>query len=180
MRRIRQLVVSSFVAVSAFAAAPAVSAAATSTCKGADAVPSSTGAKQATHATLCLLNEQRRAKGLRPLRLDGKLNRAARGHARDMVAKRYFAHESRNGATFAARIKDTGWTRSRRSYTMGENIGWGSGDLATPRAMVEGWMNSAGHRANILARSFRYVGIGIASSTPEGGSGATYATDFGG
>jgi uncharacterized protein YkwD len=53
-----------------------------------------------------------------------------------MVAQHYFAHDSRNGASFADRIKRTGWTRSRRSYTIGENIGWGGGSLATPRAMV--------------------------------------------
>ena len=41
-------------------------------------------------------------------------------------------------------------------------------------------MNSAGHRANILSRSFRLVGIGIANGTPTGDAGATYATDFGG
>lgn len=176
MRRIRQLVASSVIAVSACVAAPVAAEAAS--CKGADSVPSAT--TQETHATLCLLNEQRRAHGLRPLRLDGKLGRAARAHAEDMVAKRYFAHESKSGATFATRIKRTGWTKSRRSYTMGENIAWGGGSLATPRAIVRSWMNSAGHRANILARDFRFIGIGIAAATPEGGAGGTYATDFGG
>ena len=97
-----------------------------------------------------------------------------------MVTEHFFAHTSRNGATFAARIKRTGWTRSRRSYTIGENIGWGGGSLATPRSMVSAWMHSAGHRANILARSFRMIGIGVANGVPTGGDGATYATDFGG
>ena len=53
-----------------------------------------------------------------------------------MVAKRYFAHDSKSGATFLTRIKRTGWTRSRRSWTVGENIGYGTGSYATPRAMV--------------------------------------------
>ncbi|MBE2316167.1 CAP domain-containing protein [Solirubrobacter sp. CPCC 204708] len=174
MRRFRQVVVSSAVAVFAFAAAPAASNAAT--CSGAD----STATKPAVRATLCLLNAERRAAGLRPLRLDGKLNRAARGHSRDMVAQRYFAHESRNGAGFDDRIKRTGWTKSRRSYTMGENIAWGGGHLATPRSIVRSWMNSAGHKANILARDFRFIGIGVANGAPTGGSGATYTTTFGG
>jgi uncharacterized protein YkwD len=134
----------------------------------------------AKRATLCLLNQQRRSHGLRAFKLDGKLSRAAAGHARDMVAQRYFNHTSRNGASFSTRIKRTGWTRARRSYTIGENIGWGGGSLATPRAMVRAWMGSAGHRANILTRSFRMIGIGIATSAPDGGAGATYATDFGG
>ena len=97
-----------------------------------------------------------------------------------MVAKQYFDHDSKSGAGFDDRIKRTGWTKSRRSYTMGENIGWGGGELSTPRAMVRGWMNSSGHKANILSRQFRYIGIGIANGAPTGGSGATYATDFGG
>ncbi len=178
MRRVCQLAVSSLIAVTAVAAAPAMANAAG--CAGADRTPAQLGKRDATRATLCLLNRERAASGLRRLRLDGKLGRAAQGHARDMVAKHYFAHNSRSGASFSTRIKRTGWTRSRRSWTVGENIAWGSGSLSTPRAIVRGWMNSAGHRANILSRSFRLIGIGIAKGAPTGGSGATYATDFGG
>jgi uncharacterized protein YkwD len=176
MSRVRRLVVSSVVALSAFAAAPAISEAAS--CKGADIEASAS--KPSARATLCLLNAERRANGLRPLKLDTKLTRAAVGHSRDMVAKHYFAHESRNGADFDDRIKRTGWTKSRRSYTMGENIAWGGGHLSTPRSIVRSWMNSSGHKANILARGFRYIGIGIAKGAPTGGSGATYTTTFGG
>jgi uncharacterized protein YkwD len=175
MRRIRQLVCSSLLAVTAVGAAPAMAQA----CSGADSTPAQLGSK-ASRVTLCLLNRERAAHGVRALRADGKLARAARGHARDMVAQRYFSHDSRNGASFSTRIKRSGWTRARRSYTMGENIGWGGGSLSTPRAMVQAWMNSSGHRANILSSSFDEIGIGIANGAPTGGSGATYATDFGG
>jgi uncharacterized protein YkwD len=130
--------------------------------------------------TLCLLNKERASRGLSKLRADSRLRRAADGHAGEMVAKHYFDHNSKSGATFVTRIKRTGWTRSRRSWTVGENIGYGSGSYATPRAMVRGWMNSSGHRANILRRQFRMIGIGVANGAPTGGSGATYATDFGG
>src|SRR3954471_12695734 len=177
MGRIRQLAVSSLLAVSALVAAPA---AAHAGCSGADRAPAALGAKTANHVTLCLLNQQRRAHGLRALKLDSKLGRAAGGHAHDMVNRHFFAHNSLNGASFSSRIKRTGWTRARRSWTVAENIGWGGGTLATPRAMVSAWMHSAGHRANILSRSFRMIGIGIANGVPTGGSGATYATDFGG
>jgi len=178
MRRTRQLACSSLLALTAFGAAPAMADAAG--CSGADRSPAKLGRSGASRVTLCLLNRERAAHGVRPLHLDGKLSRAARGHARDMVAKHYFAHDSRSGASFSTRIKRTGWTRARRSWTVGENIGWGGGALATPRAMVRAWMNSAGHRANILSRSFRLIGIGIAKGAPTGGGGATYATDFGG
>ena len=173
MRRIAQLAVSSLLVASAALAAPAGAGAAG--CSGANSL-----GPNATHATLCLLNAQRRAHGLRALHLDGRLSRAAAGHANDMVAQHYFGHNSRSGASFGVRIKRTGWTRARRSYTIGENIGWGGGDFATPRAMVNAWMHSSGHRANILARQFRMIGIGIANGAPTGGDGATYATDFGG
>jgi uncharacterized protein YkwD len=176
MRRIRTLVVSSALVVTALAAVPAVSAA--SSCTGADTVPSAT--THEAQATLCLLNQQRRAHGLRALRMDTKLGKAARGHAEDMVAKRYFDHDSKSGASFEARIKRTGWTKARRSYIVGENLAWGGGHLATPREIVKSWMNSPGHRSNILAREFRMIGIGIANGAPTGGAGATYATDFGG
>ena len=135
MRRIRQLVCSSLLAVTAVGAAPAIANAAS--CSGADSSPAQLGSSKANRATLCLLNRERRAHGLRALRSNSKLARAARGHARDMVAQRYFSHDSRNGASFSTRIKRTGWTRSRRSYTMGENIGWGGGSLSTPRSMVQ-------------------------------------------
>jgi uncharacterized protein YkwD len=176
MCRLRKLACSSLLALFAAGAAPAAADA----CSGANSSPAELGPGAAKRATLCLLNRERAAHGLRRLRMDSKLARAAIGHARDMVANRYFAHDSRSGASFSARIKRTGWTRSRRSWTVGENIGWGGGSLASPAAMVEGWMASAGHRANILSGSFHLIGIGIANGTPVGSSGATYATDFGG
>jgi uncharacterized protein YkwD len=177
MRRIAQrLAVTSLLALAGAAATPSIAAA----CSGADNSPSTLGETRTARATLCLLNAERAARGLRKLRPDARLRRAADRHAGDMVARRYFAHESKSGASFVTRIKRTGWTRSRRSWRVGENIGYGSGALATPRAMVRGWMNSAGHRQNILARQFRLIGVGVAGGSPTGGGGTTYATDFGG
>jgi uncharacterized protein YkwD len=179
MRRTAQrLAASSLLVLAATAGAPAVASA--KGCSGADADPASLGQAATARITLCLLNRERASHGLRRLRADAKLRRAADGHAGDMVAKHYFDHTSKSGASFVTRIKRTGWTKSRRSWTVGENIGYGSGSLATPREMVKGWMHSSGHRANILARSFKMIGIGVANGAPTGGSGATYATDFGG
>jgi uncharacterized protein YkwD len=175
-RRLRRFVVVPVIAT-ACAAAPAAASAA---CSGADTAPAKLGEAGVRQATLCLLNQQRAAHGLRPLRADRKLARAALRHSKDMVAHRYFAHESRSGAPFTARIARTGWTRSRRHYILGENIGWGSGSLATPRSMVQGWMQSAPHRANILDGRFHMIGVGVAFGAPAGGGGATYSTDFGG
>jgi uncharacterized protein YkwD len=162
------------------AALIAPSAASAANCQGADVAPALLGAN-ANHVTLCLLNNERRAHGLHPFKMDGRLSSAAAGHSSDMVAHRYFDHDSRDGQDFSSRIRHSGWMRGRRSWTVGENIGFGSGSQATPRAMVSAWMHSAGHRANILTRQFRQIGIGIALGDPSGDAdGATYSTDFGG
>jgi uncharacterized protein YkwD len=178
MRRTQRFAVTSLLALTAAVAAPSVAGAAT--CSGADRSPAELGQSATIQTTLCLLNNERASRGLSKLRADSKLRRAADGHADDMVAKHYFDHDSKSGATFVTRIKRTGWTRSRRSWTVGENIGYGSGSYATPASMVQGWMKSTGHRENILARQFRMIGIGVANGAPMGGNGATYATDFGG
>jgi uncharacterized protein YkwD len=174
-RRLRRLVA---VPMLLAAIAPASASAA---CTGAGSSPGKLGEAGVRRATLCLLNQQRAAHGLGRLSADRRLAAAALGHSKDMVAHRYFAHESRSGAPFTARIAATGWTRARRHYVVGENIGWASGYLASPRAMVQGWMHSAPHRANILEPRYRVVGIGVAFGVPVAGrGGATYSTDFGG
>ncbi len=155
------------------AIAPA-SASAASPCDDADGTLEQLGLPAARAATLCLLNRERGSRGLDALRASSKLASAAQGHAADMVDRRYFAH-----GDYGARIAHTGWGRRRRTYTIGENLGFGSGGGATPRAIVAAWMESAGHRANILQRRFHAIGVGIASGTPDGDAGATYSTDFG-
>jgi uncharacterized protein YkwD len=135
--------------------------------------------RRARSATLCLLNRVRARHGLSPFRLNPKLSHAARRHSRDMVRHRYFAHDSRNGRSPFDRMRATHYVPRSASWWLGENIGWGSGSLAQPAAMVRGWMHSPPHRSNILSRHFRDVGIGIAPGAPVGGGGATYTTDFG-
>jgi uncharacterized protein YkwD len=72
---------------------------------------------------------------------------------------------------------------SRIGYVIGENIAWGTLGLATPKAIVEAWMASPGHRANILDASYRDTGIGVVAAVPdsmgEGQDGAIYTQDFG-
>jgi uncharacterized protein YkwD len=139
--------------------------------------------KEARLATLCLLNRARADAGLRPLRLNGRLSYAARRHSHDMVARRYFAHDSLNGATPFQRMRATHYVPRNASWWLGENIGWGTGSLAQPAALVRAWMHSPMHRANILNPHFREIGIGIAVGAPSrafaGQAAATYTTDFG-
>ena len=158
-------------------AAPAASA--TDICEGADASARSATKRVSVRATLCLLNAERARHHLRPLRQNRRLSGAARRHSRAMVSKAFFSHTSLDGTTFLDRIKATGYLSGARSWHVGENIAYGSGSLSTPRSISHAWMNSAGHRANILSSVFRSIGIGIASGTPGGSGGATYTTDFG-
>jgi uncharacterized protein YkwD len=142
----------------------------------ANPAPANLGALSAS--ILCLLNAERGAKGLPALHSNGKLRGAAKAWANRMVAGRFFAHEA-GSSTVTSRIKKTGYIRG--SWSIGENIAWGSGALATPQAIVNGWMHSPGHRANILHGAFKDIGIGIKIGAPGQGlsGGATYVTDFG-
>jgi uncharacterized protein YkwD len=147
-------------------------------CASAHAHPAQVSKSLARHATLCLINRQRARHGLRPLRLDPRLNKASTLHSRNMVRQNYFDH-----GNFVARILRASYLRGARSWAVGENIAWGTGPLATPAQIVRGWMNSPGHRSNILNPRFRDIGVGIADGAPgagrAAGSGATYTTDFG-
>lgn len=186
MRRLRFLlpaIATACVLVIAPTAANADTAAATSAaaraCPGANLTPSVAHAAQVRRATLCLLNRQRFQHGLRGLRLHRSLTNAATKYARLMVHQRFFAHVSPTGSTMAQRIKRTRYLRHTRAWSLGENLAWGAGTSSTPAQIVNAWMHSPGHRANILNGSYREIGIGIALGAPTGGSGATYVNEFG-
>ena len=133
-------------------------------------------------STICLLNKQRARRGLRKLRLDRRLSRAARSHSLDMVRRNYFSHVSRSGSDIVDRLNRTGYMRGARAWTVGENLAWGSGTRSTPSEIMEAWMSSPGHKANILQRRFREIGIGVVFAAPRNVGGlpaATYTTTFG-
>jgi len=127
---------------------------------------------------LCLHNRERAARDLPRLRAQRQLRTAAEAHAADMVELGFFSHDDPDGDDFAARILGTGYARDAR-WSLGENIAYASGGAETPAEIHRMWMASPGHRANILQRRFREIGIGIALGAPSGGDGATYAADFG-
>jgi uncharacterized protein YkwD len=148
-------------------------------CQGADLVPAADNLAAAGQATLCLLNEKRAANGLAALTENARLTSASVGYSRRMVDQAFFAHESPDGGTLVDRLTSAGY-RLDDAWVVGENLGWGQGALATPRSMVEAWMGSPGHRANLLSADYAEVGLGLAIGTPADRSwGATYTTDFG-
>jgi uncharacterized protein YkwD len=154
-------------------------ASAAGACTAANATASKASKRALVRATLCVLNAERSRHRLRPLRLNHRLSTAAQRHSRSMARKRFFSHTSLSGASFVDRIRSTGYLSGAHSWTVGENIAYGSGSRSTPRSIGRAWMNSPPHRANVLSTSYSSIGIGIASGTPVGGGGGTYTTDFG-
>jgi uncharacterized protein YkwD len=157
-----------------------VARAADAPCANQDLAPTSQNLDLIRAAILCLHNQIRSAHGLPLLKENVKLRKAAAGHSSEMVADGYFDHTTPSGDTFVDRVFASGYVRRTDGWALGENLAWGTGDLATPAGVMNAWMNSAGHKANILKRSYREVGIGIRLGVPSDDSvGATYTTDFG-
>jgi uncharacterized protein YkwD len=100
-----------------------------------------------------------------------------------MVRDNFFDHVAPGGSTMLGRVRASSYLRGTRSWALGENLAWGTGELATPARTVDAWMRSEGHRRNILDRSFREIGIGVSVGAPVDVSAAlpaaTYATEFG-
>jgi uncharacterized protein YkwD len=156
------------------ASSPALARGAQS-CAGAYTAPAVTPTAKVSAATLCLINHERVARRLRALRPHGALNLAANRHSTDMAIRNYFAHNTMGGGAFTSRIMAARYVRPNLRWSVGENLAWGTGHLSTPAAIVEAWMRSPGHRANILSGTYAEIGIGIATS----GAKTIYTTDFG-
>ncbi|MFE9768177.1 CAP domain-containing protein [Streptomyces sp. NPDC005808] len=116
---------------------------------------------------LALTNAERTATGLRPLSVDPLLTNAAQAHSDDMVARAFYSHTSPDGTQPWDRAAAAGSARR----TIGENIACGQ---RSPAEVVLGWMNSPGHRANILKPAFTHIGTGLAG----GGRMGTYWTQL--
>src|SRR5215469_5330669 len=120
-----------------------------------------------------LVNRERAKAGVAALKLSGRLAVAARGHSYDMALRRYFSHDSADGVSPEQRLRGSGI-----EYTeMGENIY--TEDLPNPALLpqraVAGWMNSPGHRKNMLSPRFDETGVGMARAA----DGSAYVTqDF--
>ena len=107
-----------------------------------------------------MINKQGTNNGLSALKIDSEVQRVARIKAKDMVDNNYFAHESPTYGTPFQMLKSF-----KISYkTAGENIAGNSSNSGA----VNAWMNSSGHKANILNSSFNYTGIGVVKSSKYG------------
>jgi uncharacterized protein YkwD len=107
-------------------------------------------------------NTERAAAGLAPLTVDAQLSAAAQSHSQDQANRGVMTHTGSNGSSVADRVTAAGYVWS----SVGENVAYG---YRTSSSVMDGWMGSPGHRANILTPSFTQIGMGIArtaSGTP--------------
>jgi uncharacterized protein YkwD len=127
---------------------------------------------QRERSLLSVVNEVRVNHGLRPLRVDPALARVARSYTATMIRTDVFTHGDMYG-----RLVQSG----ARGPMYGENLAWGTGAYASARHVVRGWMESPGHRANLLRPGWKRIGLGALKGNFLGYSGATVVTaDFAG
>ena len=149
-------------------------------CADADLEASSSNLRRIRAAVVCLHNEIRARYHQAALRENRRLHRAALGHSRDMVTDDYFEHTTPEGTTTLDRILRSGYVGKGDGWVLGENLAWGTGAFGTPRSAIETWMSSPAHRANLLKKAYREIGVGVVLGIPgSDAAGATYTVDFG-
>lgn len=153
-------------------------------CQNTELMPEPGNLEQIRAATLCLVNQERARNDELPLRGSSELEQAAQSHSEAMVGEDYFAHIAPNGETPVDRVQATGYIPNAQvGYTLGENLAWGTLELATPSAVVAAWIASPEHLANILTGAYVETAIGVAPAAPpslaNGQAGAVYTQEFG-
>ncbi|MFP5361110.1 MAG: CAP domain-containing protein [Thermoleophilia bacterium] len=150
-------------------------------CANAETQPGDGNLREIEQATRCLVDAERVKRDRSALAADDRLAEAARAKAGDMVDKQYFAHVGPDERDVRDWVAPTGYLEGSGAAGLGENLGWASAGGATPLRIVEGWMNSASHRRNILRPEWEDTGLGVVRGAPreEGGGGATYVQLFG-
>jgi uncharacterized protein YkwD len=152
-------------------------------CPNEDALPSQISSAEAAAAVICLSNEERTSRGLRPLKSNGALANAGDAHTKFMIDKGCFSHQCPAEKDFVSRIFDTAYLPCKRCrWGLGENLAWGALVVGTPRAIVDAWMDSEPHRVNLLNKKFRNVGMGVRPGSPTAAQvpgSMTYTADYG-
>jgi uncharacterized protein YkwD len=152
-------------------------------CLNANLHPTAKNAAAIDKSILCLVDQIRRAHRLPVLHPNGALGSVAASQASTMVSWDYFADVRPTGQTPLALVGVTRYPEHTEAVSVGQNIAWGTGPLATPTHIVAAWMASPPHRANILSAEYRDAGVGVTPAVPSvlrvGNQGATYAFEFG-
>ncbi len=147
---------------------PSRTPAATTGGSGGSGGSSGGGASDSESAVLALVNKERAAAGCGPLAANAKLTAAARAYSDTMARSGVMSHTGPDGSTMTTRVEAAGYGWSR----LGENIARGQSDAD---AVMKAWMNSPGHKANILNCAFREIGIGV----HKGDGGPWWTQNFG-
>ncbi|MEU4780029.1 CAP domain-containing protein [Micromonospora sp. NPDC023633] len=124
---------------------------------GGTKAPVGSGTSSQTRQVVDLVNAERAKAGCGALGIDDKLTTAAQRHSQDQADHRNMSHTGSDGSDAGDRLDRVGY--AWRTY--GENVAW---NQQTPAAVMDAWMNSPGHRANILNCAFTEIGVGVASS----------------
>jgi uncharacterized protein YkwD len=169
--------VASLVAIAGLTAglAPAAHA-----CPNVSAGPAQMTETQAQVSTICLINKRRTRFHLHAVRGDMQLSSAARAHSQSMGTMNFFSHFG--DGTPETRAAATGYISGGGHWGIGEDLGWGAGGMGTPGYIVASWMASPVHRAVILTRRFRQIGVGVTDASPTGtddGVAMIYTAVFG-
>lgn len=128
--------------------------------------------RTAASSLLQAVNQTRAQHGLRPLKLDASLIRAARSHSLEMLRSNVFSHGDFHSRMVAFHVVGP---------QAGENLAWGNGSYAAAPTIIGEWLNSPAHRANLLRPGWTRIGIGLARGTFLGNGGSTVVTaDFAG
>jgi uncharacterized protein YkwD len=150
-------------------------------CANATTIPVDRATKAASNAAvLCLINAIRADRGLRRLKIDGRLGRAARFHSRDMVGRKYFGHHGPAGDDLAARLRRVGYFDKHPGGSASEALAWGT--AASAQVLVDALMGSPEHRSMIVNPAARAIGMGLSVGAPEtdvDGPAMTLVLDFG-
>lgn len=166
------------VAVALFAPGMVPAAAADACSEHGNMLPDRLSIEQAQKAVRCLINKERGNN----LGRDRKLGRAAQYHSRYMRNHTCFSHRCGGEPSLEGRLRKFNYLVGGLSFWMyGENIAYGLRNDGTPRDIVQGWMRSPGHRANILNGRFREMGVGFMHGSPSNpdAPGGLYTVDFG-
>lgn len=166
------------------ARAAADTALASPSCPDASLIATSDNLERIDEAVFCLLNAQRQQQGARPFNRRSQLDQSASFQSADMVAHHFFAHDYPGRPSLLDRVLWTGYFDGAVTGLYAENLGNGPQQTTTPSVMVDAWMSSPDHRANILDPRLHDVGLGDSLAPPDPAfypdrSSLVVTTDFG-
>ena len=138
--------------------------------------------KVAAKAVRCLIDRERRVRGIPELEARPELKNSAKDHAHRMLSSACFSHQCPGEPDLVARTTAAQYLPCHCTWTVAENLAWGLRAHSTPAAMVEAWMRSPGHRETLLLERLDDVGVAVRDGRPGSRSArgaATYTANFG-